>query len=100
MKKELLFVYGSLRRDSASEMYPKLINYCKYYKNGFFQGKLYNVDDYPGAVKSNSPGDKVYGELYILSSDDDVLKIFDYYEQCALRFPRPHEYQREKAENL
>jgi len=43
--------------------------HCEYFSDGCTQGKLYEVNGYPGAIESDNPRDKVCGELYrIISS--------------------------------
>jgi gamma-glutamylcyclotransferase (GGCT)/AIG2-like uncharacterized protein YtfP len=91
---ELLFVYGTLRKQIASDMHPMLADGCEYYSEGIMQGTLYEVSGYPGALQSNGANDKVFGELYQLLERDRVLARLDEYEECSGRFPRPHEYIR------
>jgi gamma-glutamylcyclotransferase (GGCT)/AIG2-like uncharacterized protein YtfP len=62
----------------------------------WFQGKLYKIDDYPGAVLSDNSEDKVFGEVYCLHHAETLLPVLDRYEECAPDFPEPHEYLRQK----
>ena len=94
---EFLFVYGTLRKPIASDMHPMLAGGCEYYSEGIMQGTLYEVCGYPGAIQSNSPNDKVFGELYQLLDRDRVLARLDEYEECSGRFPKPHEYIRRQV---
>lgn len=59
------------------------------------QGKLYEVNGYPGAIESDQPDDKVHGELYKIVNSL-VLHQLDDYEECTDRHPIPHEYIRKK----
>lgn len=60
------------------------------------QGKLYDINGYPGAIESANPEDKVYGELYRLIDRDVVLLQLDDYEECTDQYPAPYEYVRKK----
>jgi gamma-glutamylcyclotransferase (GGCT)/AIG2-like uncharacterized protein YtfP len=96
MSRDYLFVYGTLRRDSNSEMYHLLARYGQFVGDASCQGKLYMVDYYPGLVPSNNPQDVVYGEVYELSCQDIVLSRLDDYEKCSPKFSKPAEYVRRK----
>jgi len=50
MTPDTIFVYGTLRRDANSEMHQLLTKYAEFVSDATYQGKLYKVDDYPGAV--------------------------------------------------
>ena len=93
---DYFFAYGTLRQATATDIHQVLIRYGEYFSSGFLQGKLYEIDGYPGAVESTSPGDKVIGELYKIASAQ-VLPLLDEYEECSDRFPKPHEYIRKKV---
>lgn len=69
---------------------------CQYVAEAILQGKLYEVDGYPGAVESADPNDRVYGELYRMGDGEAVLARLDDYEECSLSFPEPHEYVRKQ----
>jgi gamma-glutamylcyclotransferase (GGCT)/AIG2-like uncharacterized protein YtfP len=91
---DYLFVYGTLRQDSHSEMYRLLARYANFLGNATYQGKLYIVDYYPGVVRSDNPKNAVFGEVYQLMSADTVLSQLDDYEACGIGFPEPTEYLR------
>jgi len=94
MNEELLFVYGTLRQDTQSEMYQLLAKYADFVTEGTYQGRLYLVDYYPGVVPSDDPAEQVHGEVYALREADVVLKQLDQYEECGPGFPEPTEYVR------
>lgn len=93
---EFIFVYGTLRKETATSMYHMLARHCEYFSDGHMQGKLYEVNGYPGAIESDNPNDKVYGELYRIVSNGLVLPELDEYEECTDQYPEPHEYIRKK----
>lgn len=96
MSNEYIFVYGTLRRDTATEMYHLLARHCEYFSDGEMHGKLYKVNSYPGVVESEHADDKVKGEVYKIVSRALVLPKLDEYEECTENFPQPHEYIRKK----
>ncbi len=96
MSPDYLFVYGTLRRDSNSEMYRLLARYGQFVGDATYRGKLYMVDYYPGLVPSDNPRDAVFGEVYKLSCPDLVLSRLDDYEKCGPKVSEPTEYVRRK----
>ena len=83
-----LFVYGTLRHGQNNEMSDFLKQHSSYESLGQFQGKLYQVDYYPGAVESTNSDDSVIGDIYRLNDVETVLTKLDEYEEA------PTEYQR------
>ena len=74
-----LFVYGTLLSNSKHPMYEVLINEASFVSKGFFQGKLYDLGQYPGAIESTEAADQVTGEVYLLHNLS-VLEKLDEYE--------------------
>lgn len=62
--REFLFVYGTLRADLAHPMARVVGTYAVLIGRAYFRGKLFDVGEYPGAVASPSPSDRVVGELH------------------------------------
>ncbi len=88
-----LFVYGTLRRNAQHPMAVHLNQQAKLLGPASYQGKLYKVADYPAAIASSNPADKVYGEVYQLFSAD-LWSMLDDYEECSPSFAQPTEYCR------
>ena len=61
-----LFVYGTLCRTSPASQFYRIAQYCEWVGEGIMQGRLFQVDVYPGAVESSQSSDKVLGEVYLL----------------------------------
>jgi len=91
---EYLFVYGTLKHNIGNEMSHLLADNSKFIGEATWNGKLYIVKDYPGAVKSDDPLDVVYGELYLLKNN--ILPALDEYEECSDKFAEPTLYKRIK----
>ncbi len=96
MTPDYIFVYGTLKRDANSEKHQLLAKYAEFVDDAGYQGKLYKVDYYPGAVPSDNPNDVVQGEVYLLHRADAALSLLDQYEEFGPEFPEPNEYIRLK----
>ena len=97
-KDEYLFVYGTLRSEFATPMYQFLVRHADFFDHGYFQGRLYEIDGYPGLVPSENTGELVYGEVYLLKNSEKIFKLIDNYEGLNPRWPEPHEYKRKQVE--
>ena len=93
-----IFVYGTLRKETGSDMYRFLTEHADFVAKAVWQGILYEVDYYPGAVRSNNATDLVKGEVYALHEPETVLTQLDKYEECGSGFPEPAEYIRRQME--
>ena len=96
-----LFVYGTLRRDPAHEMFHLLARAARFIGEARVAGRLYDLGTYPGMTLSTN-GKYVKGEIYEVRPDqwERVIQQLDEYENCREDDPEPHEYRRElvKAE--
>jgi len=100
MNPDYIFVYGTLRRDTNSEMSHLLAKHAEFVDDATYQGRLYKVDCYPGAVPSNDPNDMVQGEVYLLHQADIAFPLLDQYEEFGPEFFEPNEYRRQKQSVL
>lgn len=91
---EHLFVYGSLRCETAGSLHPLLSTDTEYCCAAQLPGKLYEIDGYPGAVTSPLADTTIHGELYRLHHPQRLLQRLDVYEECSAHFPQPYEYRR------
>lgn len=81
MKNEdYLFVYGTLRRQMNDPLHRLLEQHAVLVGTGSFQGKLYDLGRYPGAIPSSGKTDRVLGEIYRFSDSQRALEILDGYE--------------------
>ncbi len=92
---DIMFVYGTLRKDGASPMAHIIDEYCDLIGEGYIHGCLYDLGRYPGVIVGNGHTGKVFGQLFKLKDEQKVLTEFDYYEECSDDFPKPHLYIRE-----
>jgi gamma-glutamylcyclotransferase (GGCT)/AIG2-like uncharacterized protein YtfP len=96
MSNEFIFVYGTLRKETDTAISQILARHCEFVSDGYMQGKLYEVNGYPGAIESTKPEDTVKGELHKIVDREHVLPKLDEYEECTEIFLQPHEYIRKK----
>lgn len=97
MKPCLLFVYGTLRAPLGPSGPPSrhaLILPATRVGAGSFQGKLYSLGEYPGAVASEDPADAVRGEVYELHDPEVTIARLDVYEGCSAEDPAPRHFER------
>lgn len=92
-----LFVYGSLLSTSA-RTHRLLAPYVQYVADGCMQGRLYEIDGYPGAVETVAAGEYVQGEIYRMLAPAELFERLDRYEECAPAFAHPHEYVRKAVQ--
>jgi gamma-glutamylcyclotransferase (GGCT)/AIG2-like uncharacterized protein YtfP len=94
-----LFVYGTLRRQSAHPMREVLSRHARWIGAGRFAGLLFDLGEYPGAVPDPSGSRWVVGDLYRMEEPERLLPILDAYERCAPAERAP-EYRREVRDVL
>ncbi len=91
---QFLFVYGTLRRTVGGVMHERLLRRSQFVRCATFQGRLYLVADYPGAVSSSHPSDVVHGEVYRLLDPQPLWSELDQYEGSVGETPEQKEYVR------
>jgi gamma-glutamylcyclotransferase (GGCT)/AIG2-like uncharacterized protein YtfP len=94
MTEDYLFVYGTLRKDTAR--HDLLHKFCEYMCLGTLQGRLYHVAHYPGVILTHDSRQQVIGEVYRIKNNDLLLAELDDYEECSSSFCEPHEYVRSR----
>lgn len=102
----LLFVYGTLTRAAAHPMGDLLRAKGRPLGTGTITARLYIVADpdlpeqplYPGAVASDDPRDRVFGEIHAVP--ELLFRDLDTYERCTDAWPDPHEYRRTTVDVL
>lgn len=94
MNESLLFVYGTLRPGFDGPMARWLQASARHIGPASAVGLLYHVADYPGFVPGSEG--RVAGDLFVLDDADAILAVLDEHEECAVHFPAPHEYRRER----
>ncbi len=78
-------------------MHLVLAQYCEYHADAWLQGRIYEIDGYPGAIETAEVNDRVYGELYKIHAFNTLIEKLDMYEECTSAYPEPHEYVRKRV---
>ncbi len=99
---ELLFVYGSLRRDSGNRppnpMHQVVARHCRFLGNATCRGHLYDLGGYPGLVLTNRTAPPVRGELYQVLEANKLWPQLDHYEDYEPSDPTNSEYIRRQID--
>lgn len=94
MESEHLFVYGTLLKDFESSMSKFLEQNSEFVGSGYFNGNLYEISWYPGAVLSDNPSDKVFGHVFKILNAEKTFKVLDNYEGIGDTGEHTNEYNR------
>jgi gamma-glutamylcyclotransferase (GGCT)/AIG2-like uncharacterized protein YtfP len=89
-----LFVYGTLL-DELNKFGAYLKSNSTCYGEGKFNGGLYDIGDYPGAIISTETDTWVHGLIFIMNNPLSVLTILDDYEGFGNKYPQPNEFVRQ-----
>lgn len=89
-----LFIYGTLL-DSRNEFGAYLNRNCTFYSDGKFKGKLYNLGEYPGAIREPYELSYVYGKIFTVNDPNAVLIKLDDYEGFGPDQEQPNLFVRE-----
>lgn len=89
-----LFVYGTLKEGFDNEFAQLLHANSRFVGNGFFQGNLYDLGEYPGAKLNRKTGGKVLGQVWELKDPAGIFPQLDYYEGIGPAYAEPTEYRR------
>ena len=93
--RELLFVYGTLRREADNRMQRYLSQKARFLGEGLFQGKLFYAEGHPAARPSSSESDTVIGDLFDIRDSPKLLHTLDNYEGYDADNPGKSLYTRE-----
>jgi gamma-glutamylcyclotransferase (GGCT)/AIG2-like uncharacterized protein YtfP len=77
---EYLFAYGTLLPGLAPEEIASEVDKLRPVGEGFVGGKLYDLGSYPGAVVDPASQCLVYGTVFELREDANLLRRLDAYE--------------------
>ncbi|UKM64390.1 gamma-glutamylcyclotransferase [Flavobacteriaceae bacterium GSB9] len=94
---DYLFVYGTLLKDSKHDMAQFLEAHSECLGDAYFNGKLYMVSWFPGAVLSDNPSEKVYGRVFKLNKDPSIFEALNDYEGVGEHYPEPNLYRKERV---
>jgi gamma-glutamylcyclotransferase (GGCT)/AIG2-like uncharacterized protein YtfP len=95
--KQFLFTYGTLSTGQAPSSVVSLMKSLKRHGKGYIRGRLYDLGDFPGVVLSESPRNKVFGDIFELPTDGSILKQIDRYEEFSPRKPKSSLFVRKRV---
>lgn len=67
---------------------------AEFFGEGYFNGKLFEISWYPGAILSTDEDDKVFGHIYKVNDEEKTFKILDDYEGISETAEVPNEFLR------
>jgi gamma-glutamylcyclotransferase (GGCT)/AIG2-like uncharacterized protein YtfP len=91
-----LFVYGTLRKGFPSHGLLQRLH-ARFLGAGHVHGRLYDLGEYPGAVKSAGNTDRVHGEVYLVPRPDAVFRVLDRFEGYDPAKPEFTEFERKQT---
>jgi len=77
---EFLFAYGTLQPGRAPEEIASVVAKLELVGEGSAAGVLYDLGEYPGALLDPSSEKRIFGSVFRLPSDPDLLGALDAYE--------------------
>jgi gamma-glutamylcyclotransferase (GGCT)/AIG2-like uncharacterized protein YtfP len=78
---EYLFIYGTLHPEHAPEEIADIVRGFVNLGSGSVPGTLYDLGSYPGAVLDDSSSRRIWGTVFRLPGDMEVLHRLDVYEE-------------------
>lgn len=94
MNCDLLFVYGTLRRNARPDIHARFLSGAEFMGEGTATGRLYQISWYPAMVSSGFPEHRVKGEIYRLTDFEEVITAIDEFEDFDPQQPDRGEYTR------
>ncbi len=98
MKKERLFVYGSLMGGIQSPIATYLKSNSIFLGEGSVNGRLLDIGHYPGLVYEPQNEKTVVGHVFELNNPKEMLPNLDHYECVGPAFESPNQYRRESIQ--
>jgi gamma-glutamylcyclotransferase (GGCT)/AIG2-like uncharacterized protein YtfP len=94
---ELLFVYGTLRRDFERHRELERLG-ARFVAEGSIKGEIFDLGRFPGTRRTVSGGRGVQGELYRLPRISEALPVLDKIEGFRTDSPDSSLFVRETTE--
>ena len=85
MEATYLFVYGTLLANVTNAWSADVRNNSTRLGKGSFTGRLFDLGAYPGAVLSDLPEERVFGEILQVTDDAEFWHRLDQYEGAIQR---------------
>jgi gamma-glutamylcyclotransferase (GGCT)/AIG2-like uncharacterized protein YtfP len=85
--KQYLFAYGTLADGNPRQEIATAVKQLKSLGKGYIFARLYDLGEYPGALLDDSKRHKVFGKIFQLPNDSQILTRLDEYEAFDPRRP-------------
>ena len=90
-----LFAYGTLRQGLNSPVNDFFKRHTSWHGKGYMPGYLFDLGDYPGAVFVPESPQQVWGDIFLISDEEELLPMLDEYEGCGAQVAQEErEYDR------
>src|ERR1043166_1292383 len=77
---DYLFVYGTLRNGYNLDVKDQLSADLEYIGKARVDASLYDIGEYPGAVKEATKKSEIIGDVYLITNPEHVFGVLDEYE--------------------
>jgi len=94
---EYLFTYGTLQPGLAPECIAEAVAKLQWIGEGSVAGALYDLGEYPGARPDAGSGSRIFGTVYLLPEDPEVLRQLDAYEEFYPEAPELSQFVRARC---
>jgi gamma-glutamylcyclotransferase (GGCT)/AIG2-like uncharacterized protein YtfP len=100
--KEYLFVYGTLRKDYDLKLKDKVSDDLQYVGQGKVGAVMYDIGQYPGAVKRKVIKTKsqtvreIIGDVFLINNPRKVFGVLDKYEGYSEKNIKSSEFVRKR----
>ena len=95
--KQYLFAYGTLADGNPPREIAAAVKQLKSVGKGYIFARLYDLGEYPGAVLDDSKRHKVFGKIFQLPLDSQLLKRLDEYEAFDPKRPKGSLFVRKRT---
>jgi gamma-glutamylcyclotransferase (GGCT)/AIG2-like uncharacterized protein YtfP len=93
--RDYLFVYGTLRKGYDLKLKGRVAGELEYVGRAKVGGTMYDIGQYPGAVKGKN-NNEIVGEVFLVNNPDKVFKVLDKYEGYKESAESTSEFVRKK----
>lgn len=92
-----LFTYGTLQPGLAPADMAAAVDTLQPVGEGWVRGVLYDLGEYPGAVLDDCSESRIYGRVFRLPEDAEVLRELDAYEEFYPEAPAASQFVRRRC---
>lgn len=92
-----LFVYGTLRKGFEHPLAELLGRSAEFFTGGWCKGLLYDLGPYPVLTKTTDKDQNVFGDVFLLHNEQELLTILDEYEAVGEYLETGITYERLKV---